>query len=56
MFLSFLCGSSFVRGTLLVCFLRFVFRFLHFFFVLRLSEAFAARLCVSFCEGLLARA
>jgi hypothetical protein len=30
MFLSFLCGS-FVRGTLLVCFLRFLFRFLHFF-------------------------
>jgi hypothetical protein len=56
MSLSFLRDSSFVRGTLLVCLLRFLFRFLHFFFVLRLSEAFAACLCLFFCEGLLARA
>jgi hypothetical protein len=57
MFLSFcVVLLSCVGPCLFVsCAFCFVFCIL-FFFVLRLSEAFAACLCVCFCEGLLARA
>jgi hypothetical protein len=50
----------YVRAWDRVClFLALSVSFFAFFFVcfvLRLSESFAACLCVSFCEGLLARA